>query len=800
MMTQRVLDPAGALLQLDAAADASVCGQKAATLAALRAAGFPVPDGFVVAAGAHASVDLLASPLEQLGPGPWAVRSSGLAEDLDAASFAGQYESVLGVTTVEGTVDAIDHVRASGRAAHVAAYRDARGIAGDGGVAVLIQRQVQARAAGVAFSANPLTGDDEVVIEAVSGLGDRRASGEADADRWVVDEAVRAVVDTGVLDAEQVQAVAALARRIAAARGRPQDIEWAFDGANLVVLQARPITGLPQPPVIEIPPGRWLKDEIHWAGPMTPIGVSIVLPVLESGLGTMLDEFGLPLERMAARSFGGEVYTQEIEIGGKHNPGAAPPWWLGAIAFRVVPPLRRVAAKAAQAIAKLEAYPRAWEESWRDECAGRIDAARTVNLTALDDRALLAHFAHVLDGVLAPNVLVHCRLIMPDIVALHELAECCREALGWDDARTLALVAGLSITATQPAIELAEIARLAGADAVAQGLDAVRATAAGPRLDAWLARWGMRSLEMDPGSPTIAEQEGLVLGLLRQPPPGPSIARFREHARAEARAAITEPSRRARFEAALQVAERVHPQREDNVLYTQSLPIGLVRGVLLEIGRRLVAAGVLSAAEGVMYLERTEIAEALEGVLSGEPAAARVRRRQAERRWVRAHPGPSYHGPAPVAPPSPRGLPRALQRLVAALLWDLKLEAAPPASSSPDDGALSGAAASAGRATGRVRVVRSEEELARFESGEVLVCRSTHSSWAVVFARAAAVVTDHGGILSHPALVAREYGIPAVVGTGSATARLRDGQVVSVDGSIGRVEILTGRPPNSLPY
>lgn len=787
MTTRRVvLDSA---IQLDAAADASVCGQKAATLAALRTAGFPVPEGFVVAAGVDPSVDLLAAPLEHLGPGPWAVRSSGVAEDLDDASFAGQYESVLGVTTVEGMVDAITRVRASGRAAHVAAYRDARGIAGDGGVAVLIQRQVQARAAGVAFSANPVTGDDEVVIEAVRGLGDRLASGEVDADRWVVDGAVRAVVDTGVLDGHQVRAVAALARRIAAARGGPQDIEWAFDGANVVVLQARPITGLPQPPAIDIPPGRWMKDEIHWAGPMTPVGVSILLPLLESGLRTMLDEFGLPLERMVARSIGGEVYTQEIEIGGKHNPGAAPPWWLGAIAFRVMPPLRRVAAKAAEAVPKLEAYPRAWEESWRDECAGRIDAARTVNLASLDDRALIAHLAHVVDAVLAPNVLVHCRLIMPDIVALHELAECCREALGWDDAKALALVAGLSTTATQPAIELAEIARVAGADAVAQGLDAVRATSAGPRLDAWFARWGMRSLEMDPGSPTIAEQEGLVLGLLRQPPPGPSIARFREQARAEARAGLTEPSRRARFEAALQVAERVHPLREDNVLYTQSLPVGLVRGVLLEIGRRLVAAGVLPAAEGVMYLERTEIEEALEGRLSGEPAAARVRRRQAERRWVRAHPGPSFHGPAPVVPPAPRGLPRALQRLVAALLWDLRLETSPN-SPPPADGALSGAAASAGRATGRVRVVRSEEELARFESGEVLVCPSTHSSWAMVFARAAAVVTDHGGILSHPALVAREYGIPAVVGTGSATARLRDGDLVNVDGSIGRVEIV----------
>ena len=122
-------------------------------------------------------------------------------------------------------------------------------------------------------------------------------------------------------------------------------------------------------------------------------------------------------------------------------------------------------------------------------------------------------------------------------------------------------------------------------------------------------------------------------------------------------------------------------------------------------------------------------------------------------------------------------------------MWETALETAPEAPAS-GSGMLSGAGASAGRATGRVRVIRGEDELPRFEAGEILVCPSTHSSWAVVFARAAAVVTDHGGVLSHPAIVAREYGIPAVVGTGSATTQLRDGQIVCVDGAAGRVEIV----------
>lgn len=779
---------AAEMLPLDAAGDASTCGHKAAALAALRRAGFPVPDGFVVPVHASISVESLAGTLERLGPGPWAVRSSGVAEDLDDASFAGQYESVLGVTTAEDVVAAVARVRVSGLASHVAKYRGTHGGAPDAGVAVLIQRLVQASAAGVAFSTNPVTGDDEVVVEAVRGLGDRLASGDADADRWVIGSAARPVVDTGVISQSTAHAVAALVRRIAETRGGPQDVEWALERAEVIILQARPITGLPLAPALDIPPGRWIKDRIHWSVPMTPVGATIVSPLVETMLAELFAEFGVPLERMLVRSFGGEIYTQEIEIGGTHNSGPPPPWWVGAVAFRCVPPLRRVATTARQALPKLEAYPRAWEESWRAECSSRIEKARAVDLRELNDEALAGHLDQLVEEVLTPNLRVHFRLVLPDIVALHDLAVCCREHLGWDDGQMLQLLAGLSATATEPARELAEIAELAGSDAVMQGLAAVRATSAGPRLDEWLDCWGLRALELDPGAPTVSEQESLILKLLRQPPPTSSTAPAREQARARARAALGD-TERARFEALLEIAERVHPQREENVLYTQSLPMGLVRRALLEVGRRLVAAGGLAAADDVVYLERAEIRPALERRLTGEAAAARVRRRQAERRWLRAHPGPAFHGPAPVPPPSTRGLPRALRRLLEAFAWETSLETAPEAPAS-GGGMLSGAGASAGRATGRVRVIRGEDELPRFEAGEVLVCPSTHSSWAVVFARAAAVVTDHGGMLSHPAIVAREYGIPAVVGTGSATTQLRDGQMVCVDGAAGRVEIV----------
>jgi pyruvate,water dikinase len=455
------------------------------------------------------------------------------------------------------------------------------------------------------------------------------------------------VVDTGVISRSTAEAVGALTRRIAEVRGGPQDVEWALDRSEVIVLQARPITSLPLAPALEIPTGRWMKDTIHWSGPMTPVGASILSPLVETMLAEVFAEFGIPLERIRVRSLGGEIYMQEVEIGGKHDSGPPPPWWLAAIAFRCVPPLRRVAATARRSLSKLEAYPRAWEESWRAECSGRIDKARAVNLQRLDDEELAAHLDQLVDEVLTPNLRVHFLLVLPDIVALHDLAVCCRELLGWADGQMLELLAGLSATATRPALELAEVSELAGADVVGQGLGAVRATSAGPRLDAWLNRWGLRALEFDPGAPTVSEQESLILKLLRQPPPATAVtAHVREQARARARAALGD-GQRARFDAVLHIAERVHPQREENVLYTQSLPMGLVRRALLEIGRRLVTAGALASADEVVYLERDEIRPALEGCLTGEAAAVRVRRRQAERRWVRAHPGPAFHGPAP---------------------------------------------------------------------------------------------------------------------------------------------------------
>ena len=636
-----------------------------------------------------------------------------------------------------------------------------------------------------------MTGDDEVVIEAVRGLGDRLMDG----DRWIArGDDVKAIADSGVLDAPAASQLVDLARRVARECGMPQDIEWAMADDELYLLQARPITQLPVRPVIAFPPGRWMKDTSHFTGPVTPIGATILLPAYEQAFAYAFAEFGMPLETIRQRAFGGEVYTQDVDVGGKHDPSAPPPWWVLAVAVRVVPIMRRRMKAAKQALPKLDTYPELWESAWREACVTRIEAARAVDLGDLSHDELLAELQRVIDDVLVPHLTIHFQLTLPHMIGVYELKACCEELLGWDIARTMELLTGLSTATTAATRELAAIAAQVDGDALAQGLEAVRASAAGARLDVWLKHWGLRTIDVDPGSPMTAERDELVFGMLRQARHATDddseqkLARKRQAAIRDARAALS-ASQRKRFDVALAYAEKVYPQRDDNVPYTEGLPCGLVRRVLLEIGARLTAAGALHAPGDVSFLHRDELGPALQDKLDGDTAAVRVSRRRAEQAWVLAHPGPLIQGPPPVADPDFRGLPAAAQRIMRGVLWAAGEELTPPESKQDEDGSLIGIGVSPGSYTGTARVIKTEAELDRLQPGDVLVCPTTHSSWTVVFGRAGALVTDGGGMLSHSSIIAREHNIPAVVATGCATTTLRDGQTVTVDGIAGRVRI-----------
>ena len=256
----------------------------------------------------------------------------------------------------------------------------------------------------------------------------------------------------------------------------------------------------------------------------------------------------------------------------------------------------------------------------------------------------------------------------------------------------------------------------------------------------------------------------------------PAPVATRDAAVAAARAALaSRPRRRREFERLLATAQRYAALREEIVApFTLGWPV--LRRAALRLGEGLVGAGVLGARDEVFFLTEGEVVDALRGGAgaggggAGLPVAAARRRQEWERR--RTHVPPLRLGQPPQA------FQRGLERLEAAL--------APPAGPAA---ALRGRPASPGRATGPVRLLRGPAEFDSLRPGEVLVAPATAPAWTPLFARAAAVVTDTGGVLAHTSLVAREYGIPAVVGTRDATVRLRSGQVVTVDGDAGVVQV-----------
>ena len=225
-----------------AAQDPAAAGVKGSTLARLRGAGFPVPDGFIVTAGDADSASVVGqvSALEAAGGGSvrFAVRSSGRAEDSAAASFAGQFETVLGVRGAAEVVAAIARCFASFSSTRAQAYQQRVGVQEPGG-AVIVQRLVEAEAAGVAFTVDPITGArDRVTINAAAGLGDAVVSGRVTPDSFAVSKTTRDIVERhpagarACLDDDAVCAVAALAERVEAHDGHPVDIEWAWQGGR----------------------------------------------------------------------------------------------------------------------------------------------------------------------------------------------------------------------------------------------------------------------------------------------------------------------------------------------------------------------------------------------------------------------------------------------------------------------------------------------------------------------------------------------------------------------------------------
>ena len=566
------------------------------------------------------------------------------------------------------------------------------------------------------------------------------------------------------------------------------------------------------PRTFEVPAGCWQRESSHCPRPVSALMRSL-LPIVNAGFGRMCTEMGVLAETVEWREIGGWVYTRVVPPGGKDRP--VPPAWLFPALVRLVPALRRSVQRAAEAqrTDRFGGYLARWEQEWRSELTARIAELRAVDVAVLDDAALAQHLDDVME-LTHQAWQTHFLLHGVNAYVLADLAFTGRELLGWSDGRTLELLVGLSGASTAPGRELAHLTRLARREPalrrlLEQGEFAAvldRLPEAAPEFAAALAayqcRFGFRTIRYEPADPTLEESPEVTLRLVADQllsgfdpdAQASELARRRRAACQEARSRLVgRPAESERFERALRRAERFYPVREDNAPMTFSEPLALIRRVAREIGRRLAEVGGLEERDDVFHLEIGEIARSLRVMVAGRSVPdlrSVVAARRAERAWVEAHPGPPSYGEDRGLPPFHK-LPPAARFANEALLWLVERIFAESESAHRQAAGshLRGIPAATGRYRGPARLLLTEADFPKLKPGDVLVCPVTSPAWSMVFPNIGGLVTDSGGRLSHPAIIAREFGIPAVVATGNATDLLRDGQDITVDGSAGVVEV-----------
>lgn len=862
----------------DPRAALDTAGGKGASLARLSAAGLPVPGGFHVTTEAYrrfvaandlqprilaavraadpaqpATLDAAARAIAEwfaagdvpaelaaavatayadLGDSPAvAVRSSATAEDLPELSFAGQQETFLNVQGVPAVLAAVRHCWASLWTARAIAYRAQHGIDQDAvSLAAVVQSLVDAEAAGVLFTANPVTGRrDEVMISAAWGLGEAVVGGVVTPDTITVEKATgrvraRETADKQVMTVRTAggtvegpvpddlrrapvlddAAAAELARygvQIEELYGAPMDIEWARAGGRFAILQARPITALPAEPAPEpamdwtlpTPKGKYVRMSITeiMPGPLSPLFETMGMGAIREGVQQLFKDFtGMP------RGTYPEDYVTTINGFAYGSANYTARQWL-TIAWYVLPRINWMFTKTVPLWQDVM-LPRYAETVARWEGRPLEGLAPSELLAGVREilKAFAEHLATLLVatmGAAAGSEGLFTQIYRkwvwragdPDAVAfvlgldskpirgekaLFDLAQWCRERPG--------LAAFMD--ATEPQSLAAQWER----EAAPAGVDAADWQEWQRRFREYLRTYGYAIYDLDFSRPLPADDPAPMLATLKLFMRGEgrnpyerqqTFAARREQGAATVRARFKRGVKRWAFEKSLAWAQKQAPLREDG-LAEVGLGYPALRRLLREIGRCLAAAGAISGPEDIFWLEEAEIAQGVAALERGEAPAnhmAPVRQRQALwRARARVVPPPKLPAAGPV-----KLLGLNMEQFIATREQD------------ENGNVLHGVPGSPGRVTAPARVLRGPEDFDRMRPGEVLVASFTTPAWTPLFAMASAVVTDIGGPLSHSSIVAREYAIPAVLGLGSATRRIHNGQPVTVDGTSGTVTL-----------
>lgn len=858
-----------------ACARISDTGGKAANLALLSASGFPVPPSLVVTVSAYRSaieqsptntvileslrgldyrdeaavtrcseairdsiiscildpelVEAINSSVRELGAGSlWAVRSSATAEDLPEASFAGQQDTFLGVRAEE-VLECVKRCWASYWNARAIVYRHEADIDHlTHGIAVIIQKMVDAKCAGVLFTTDPVRNrKGKMIIESSWGLGESIVSGAVTPDRFECDKRSRVITQRSVakktsyivlaeggkkeaaveyakqthpsLTDDEIRTLAELGLRIEGHFGRPQDIEWAIEGDKVLVLQARPVTS-----TVTEDETLWTRaygDE-YWADVTSPLFFSLLGEYLTKYVNhegaRILGYKGIAGKELL-RVHKGHIYfnTAVLEEVFSYNPRFSrtkellnyfPERDQARIANEPAKLFRRLFSELRVALLDPDGMiirtDKAYKE-WSERFMAEMRAFDSKDLTRLSypelrmeferiERALLKHYRLIRYGMVTHSIGMN-------LMTKRWLSEWLGDRTG---ALYSKLVSGLGdnkTIKTNIAIEhLAKIARISPAVREAllsktssEFLTEIRArpdfASFAKAFDSFMAEYGHRSHTREMYFPRWSEDPTLIVDALKALVTSPRLnleemerKRYQERLEAEKEvlARISELRlgflKRILFKNIMRFAQTYLIFRENQRFYLDHQIIRW-RRLFLEYGRRLAAEGVLREQDDIFFLSKEEVFDIASGKAKADQKLVDQRRREFDR----------YRHALP---------PKFLR-------GRLEFDDTPV-----DEGAVTrivGTSASPGLATGMVRVVDSIDHVSEVHEGEILVTSNTDPGWTSVFAKIGGLVTETGGILSHGAVVSREYGIPAVTAVRNATAILRTGQKVTLDGGEG---------------
>lgn len=788
--------------------NAVTAGVKASSLHELLVAGFPVPPGFVVPAATDRDriQSELESAVESLGGYPLAVRSSAQFEDLTGASFAGQYATYLKITDFRALMKAIIDCRVSGSNDHALSYLHKNGLgAGEPRVSVLVQNLVEAAVAGVAFSIHPHTGREEhALLECCRGLGDRLMSGETTPTQYVLGLQDRRVVERRPgaedvhLDRETLQKLCLYALELQAHVGRPQDIEWAIDRAGrLWILQSRPITRI-----------QWRCEAAEFTNAnfrdggvasqiCTPLMYSLYRDAFQYSMQRYFEAIKLipktGPERLWVNMFYGRPYwcasaVKEVlskvpgyderqfdeDLGIQKDYGKPGP-------ARTPVTLRTVAAALRVAFALEAEYRR------------QLRVTETYAATFVADETrflrLAESFPDMPDGEFLLELLAvlnfHQRVEVDYFTTVYnhtnyqtdfkKLLARINAATG-ESISPVVLMSGLAdvshMLIQRGFVKLVQAGRQQGLNSPAWNASLTDFLQSNfhhgdHELDISTPRWGEK-----PESITHIVEDVLRSGIEPKDAEDSAREQFELYSTEFCRVIAIlrrSPWLRLRFEKTFRkrlTRARTYASRREQMREYSTRAGCVVRQYALEAGRRLHRDGWLNPEEDVFMLH----IEDLRAIAQHRADKSRILAVSSFRRLM-------YRGYRMLEPPGELGMGITQQTP------DPHVEASGIVT-------LHGTGCSVGKVTARARVITSLAECSTLNPHEILVTRSTNPAWTTVLGLVSGVVTEVGGMLSHGAVIGREYGLPTVLNVLGATQLIKTGQMLEVDGTHGTVRIL----------